>query len=311
MSSLQTGLVFKSTGSWYSVQLEDQRFLSCRVRGKLKIVELKTTNPIAVGDKVLVMEDLQHEGTGIITEVLPRENVVMRRSVHKSEHSHLIAANIDQAILMVTINHPRTSLGFIDRFLVSTDAYRIPTALIINKIDLLKEKDMEKLAEIESIYEPLNIPCYPVSVLENIGLEKINELLTDKTTLLAGHSGTGKSTLINHLHPEINQTVNEVSSFANKGVHTTTFAEMFYLPSGGKIIDTPGIKELGLIDIGDHELSDYFPEMRQLLGECKFNNCSHTHEPKCAVRDAVDNGEITVQRYMSYLSMLENEDSRR
>jgi ribosome biogenesis GTPase len=311
MTALQSGLVFKSTGSWYTVQMADQRFLACRVRGKLKIAGLKTTNPVAVGDKVLVKEDLQHKGTGVITEVLPRENVVMRKSVHKTEHSHLIGANIDQALLMVTIKHPRTSLGFIDRFLVSTDAYRIPTALIINKIDLYTSKDEDKLLELQEIYEPLNIRCFPVSVKQETGLEEIDQLLADKITLLAGHSGTGKSTLLNHLHPEIKQAVSEVSTFANKGVHTTTFAEMFNLPSSGKIIDTPGIKELGLIDIGDHELSDYFPEMRALLGACKFHNCSHTHEPKCAVRQALDEGTIAVQRYMSYLSMLENVDSRR
>ena len=305
------GLVYKSTGSWYSVQMADKRFLSCRVRGKLKIAGLKTTNPIAVGDRVTVVEDPHHEGTGVITEVQPRQNVVMRRSVQRSEHSHLLAANIDQAILMVTIKHPRTSFGFIDRFCVSTDAYRIPTALIINKIDLHNKQDKQKLREIQAIYEPLNIRCLPVSVREEENLEAVEEVLKDKLTLLAGHSGTGKSTLLNYLHPEINQAVNEVSTFANKGVHTTTFAEMFQLPFGGQVIDTPGIKELGLIEIGDHELADYFPEMRALLGACKFNNCSHTHEPKCAVRQAVEEGKITVQRYKSYLSMLENEDSRR
>jgi ribosome biogenesis GTPase len=311
MTTEKSGLVYKSTGSWYSIQLEDGRFLSCRIRGKLKIADLKTTNPIAVGDFVKVVEDLQHEGTGIITEVSPRQNVVMRKSVHKTEHSHLMAANIDQALLMVTIRHPRTSHGFIDRFAVSTDAYRIPTALIINKTDLHTDKDKEQLAEIKGIYEAVNIRCLPISVKEKIGLEALGSLLKDKISLLAGHSGTGKSTLLNYLHPEINQAVNEVSTFANKGVHTTTFAEMFQLPSGGKIIDTPGIKELGLIDIGDHELSDYFPEMRALLGHCKFNNCSHTHEPKCAIREAVDSGKISELRYKSYLSMLVNEDSRR
>lgn len=311
MSKLLTGLVFKSTGSWYSVQLEDQRFLNCRIRGKLKIAGIKSTNPVAVGDKVAVAEDPNHEGTGIIKKVISRENVVMRKSVHRTEHSNLIAANIDQAILMVTVNHPKTSYGFIDRFLVSTDAYRIPTYLIINKTDLHTDTDHQKLAEMQAIYEPIGIKTFPVSIKKEIGLEELDELLKDKLTLIAGHSGTGKSTFLNHLHPEVNQAVSEVSTFANKGVHTTTFAEMFILPSGGKIIDTPGIKELGLIDIGDHELSDYFPEMRILLGECKFHNCSHTHEPKCAVIDAVEAGEINFQRYNSYLSMLENVDTRR
>ena len=306
-----TGLVFKSTGSWYSVLVEDGRFLACRVRGKMKMAGFKTTNPVAVGDKVLLKEDLQHEGTAVINGILPRENVVMRRSVHKTEHSHLIAANVDQAILMVTLNQPKTSYGFIDRFLVSTDAYRIPTSLIINKTDLHKQKDTVLLEEMKSIYEPLGVSCFPASMQNEEGLKTIEELLKDKISLLAGHSGTGKSTMINLLHPEVNQQVNEVSAFANKGVHTTTFAEMFRLPFGGIIIDTPGIKELGLIDIGEHELSDYFPEMRVLLNQCKFHNCSHTHEPKCAIIEAVEYEQISISRYLSYLSMMENEDSRR
>ena len=311
MSNAIEGLVFKSTGSWYKVRLPDDSFLDCRVRGKLKLAKEKTTNPVAVGDKVIITHDEQHEGTGIIGKILPRENFVIRKSVHKTEHGHLLAANVDQAIMMATLNHPKTSFGFIDRFLVSTDAYRIPSVLLINKSDLHQPEDQELIDEIKAVYEDIGVKTYAISVKTGDGLEVLRDLLKDKIALIAGHSGTGKSTLMNALHADINQEVGEVSAFANKGIHTTTFAEMFELEKGTLVIDTPGIKELGLIDIGDHELSDYFPEMRAFLGECKFNNCSHTHEPNCAVIDAVENGEIAYSRYKSYLSMLENEDTRR
>ncbi len=311
MSTGKEGLVFKSTGSWYKVNMADGRFLACRVRGKLKLARLKTTNPVAVGDKVMVVNDPHHPGTGIINKVLPRRNFVMRKSVHKTEHGHLLAANIDQAVLMVTVNHPKTSLGFIDRFLVSTEAYRIPTCLFINKIDLYDKQDKQAMANMITVYEAIGSKCYPVSVKKQQGLAMLDGFLADKTTLFAGHSGTGKSTLMNTLHPGIAQKVGEVSAAANKGVHTTTFAEMFTIAENTRVIDTPGIKELGLIDIGDHELADYFPEMRALLGQCKFNNCRHTHEPKCAVMAAVEQGRIALSRYESYLSMLANVDTRR
>jgi ribosome biogenesis GTPase / thiamine phosphate phosphatase len=311
MRSRKEGLVFKSTGSWYKVRFDNNNFLECRVRGKLKLSQLKTTNPVAVGDKVMVIPDAQHPGTGIIEDILPRTNFVIRKSVHKTEHGHLLAANIDQAALMVTINHPRTSYGFIDRFLVSTDAYRIPSVLLINKTDLHKSKENDLMLEMCTTYEPIGVKCYPISVKTNTGLGFLTDFLQDKISLFAGHSGTGKSTLMNYLHPEINQKIGEVSAFANKGIHTTTFAEMFKIKQNTLVIDTPGINELGLIDIGDHELSDYFPEMRALLGKCKFNNCSHTHEPDCAVLNQVEAGKITISRYRSYLSMLENIDTRR
>jgi len=311
MSKAFEGLVFKSTGSWYKVRMQDGEFLNCRVRGKLKLSKLKTTNPVAVGDKVMVTADEQHPGTGIIGKILLRANFVIRKSVHKTEHGHLLAANVDQAVMMATLNHPKTSFGFIDRFLVSTDAYRIPSVLLINKSDLHSTGDKELVEEIKAVYGDIGVKTYAISVKTGKGLEVLDKLLKNKITLFAGHSGTGKSTLMNSLHPEINQEVGEISAFANKGIHTTTFAEMFELEKGTLVIDTPGINELGLIDIGDHELSDYFPEMRALLGKCKFNNCSHTHEPKCAIIDAVENGEISFSRYKSYLSMLENVDTRR
>ena len=311
MSKATEGLVYKSTGSWYKVRMKDGNLLDCRVRGKLKLSKLNTTNPVAVGDIVMVTLDEQHEGTGIIGNILPRTNFVIRKSVHKTEHGHLLAANIDQAVMMATLNHPKTSFGFIDRFIVSTDAYRIPSVLLINKSDLHKSEDEEVVEEVKAIYGDIGVKTYSISVKKGVGLEIFGELLKTKTTLFAGHSGTGKSTLMNKLHADIDQQVGEVSSFANKGIHTTTFAEMFEIDHDTRVIDTPGIKELGLIDIGDHELSDYFPEMRALLGMCKFNNCSHTHEPNCAIIDAVENGDIAFSRYKSYLSMLENVDTRR
>lgn len=311
MSTETSGIVFKSTGSWYNVQVESGEFLKCRTRGKLKLTEVKTTNPVAVGDKVIVVPDLHHAGTGNIREILPRENFVIRKSVHKTEHGHLLAANIDQAIILVTISHPKTSFGFIDRFLVSTEAFRIPSIILINKTDIHSAHDNVLMEQLIDTYELIGVRCFPISIKENKGLDVLSKLLKNKLTLIAGHSGTGKSTLMNSLHLDIDQKIGRVSESVNKGIHTTTFAEMFPLGEETFVIDTPGIKELGLIDIGDHELSDYFPEMRALLGECKFHNCSHTHEPKCAIIDAVENGHIAMSRFDSYLSMLENDDTRR
>jgi ribosome biogenesis GTPase len=310
-NNLLNGRVFKSTGSWYKVQLNDGRFINCRVRGKFKLEDKKITNPVSVGDWVSVKEDDQHEGTGIITEISPRENYLIRKSVHKTAHGHMLAANINQAMLVVTIKNPRTSLGFIDRFLVSTEAFRIPTTLVINKIDLYNDRDQLFLNNLVDIYEQIGFQCLSISALHNTGVDAVKSILQGKTTLLAGHSGTGKSTLVNLIAPNVGQKVEAISSFADKGVHTTTFAEMFEIAPHTFLIDTPGIKELGLIDIGDHELSDYFPEMRALIGQCRFHNCSHTHEPKCAVIAAVEDEIIAPSRYYNYLSMLEDDDTRR
>lgn len=305
------GRVYKSTGSWYKVKLENGEFIDCRTRGKLKLSASKITNPVTVGDFVEVVHDDQHEGTGIIESIYPRQNYVLRKSVHKSGHGHMIAANIDQALLVVTLKNPRTSTGFIDRFLVSTEAFRIPTVLVFNKLDLFDDEDFVALEELIEIYESIGVTCLDISAKQEINIDKVFEVLQSRTTLISGHSGTGKSTLVNLLAPHVDQTVKEISKFADKGVHTTTFAEMFELDQNTLIIDTPGIKELGLMDIDEHELSDYFPEMRALLGECKFHNCKHVHEPKCAVREAVENGDISVSRYYSYLSMLEDSDTHR
>jgi ribosome biogenesis GTPase len=306
------GVVVRSTGSWYEVRNEEKQIINCRLRGKFKTKDLKTTNPIAVGDKVAWEWENQQTATGIITEILPRENYIIRKSVHKTAHSHLIAANIDQAMIIVSLVSPRTSLGFIDRFLVSAETFRIPAVVVFNKIDLLDEQAYQYQNEIKEIYEKIGYVCLETSASEKIGIENLRKLLENKITLLSGHSGVGKSSLINCLNPSLNLRTAEVSTFANKGVHTTTFAEMFELSENTFIIDTPGIKELGLAEIQADELSHYFPEMREFLGECKFGaRCLHTHEPSCKVIEAVENGEIAIFRYESYLSMLADEDNRR
>lgn len=306
------GTVIRSTGSWYEVRNEDKKIVTCRLRGKFKAKDLKITNPIAVGDKVIWEWESQQQEVGIITDILPRENYIIRKSVHKTAHGHLLAANIDQAMVIVSLVSPRTSLGFIDRFLVSAEAFRIPAVLIFNKIDLLDEETYAYQSELKEIYEEIGYQCLETSASENVGIDSLKKILVGKTTLISGHSGVGKSSLVNRLNPALNLKTSEVSSFANKGVHTTTFAEMFELEENTFIIDTPGIKELGLAEIEAEELSHYFPEMRQFLGECKFGGrCSHTHEPSCKVIEAVENGEIAIFRYESYLSMLAGEDNRR
>ena len=304
------GLVMKSTGSWYQVLVEEQTY-ACRLRGKFKIKGLKVTNPIAVGDRVVLeMEDPQ-ENTGVITDILPRDNYLIRKSTRKSHHGHIIAANLDQAILVATLVFPRTSLGFIDRFLVSAESFRIPSVIIFNKTDLLSEEQQKLQAELATLYESIGYRCLAISALSEEAVPLVQEVIHGKVSLFSGHSGVGKSTLLNRIAPELAQRTAEVSTFANKGVHTTTYAEMFRTAPDTFVIDTPGIKELGLMDINEGELGHYFPEMRNLLGECRFYNCIHTQEPGCAVRDAVEAGAIDESRYYSYLSMLEDEDNRR
>lgn len=305
------GKVIKSTGSWYHVLAEDGKEYNCRLRGKFKIKGLKVTNPVAVGDKVqLEIEDVEEE-TGVITDIQPRENYIIRKSTRKKYHGHILATNIDRAVLVATLVLPRTSLGFIDRFLVSADSFRIPALIIFNKKDLLEEAQRAQQQELMEMYESIGYRCMEISAFDQQDVARVKEVLRGKTSLFSGHSGVGKSTLLNQLDPDIAQKTAEVSTFANKGVHTTTYAEMFETEPGTFIIDTPGIKELGLMDINEGEISHYFPEMRDLLGECKFHDCTHTHEPGCVVMDAVEEGQIAGSRYLSYLSMLENEDSHR
>lgn len=305
------GLVMRSTGSWYEVQLESKKIIKCRLRGKLKLKGLKVTNPIAVGDKVVFSFEDETNELGMITEILPRENYIIRQSVHKTQHAHILAANLDQAILLVTLAHPKTSLGFIDRFLVTAESFRIPTKIVFNKTDLLDEDEKEYLNSLKIIYEKIGYPCSFTAANTGVGIEEFKNLLVGKKTLLSGHSGVGKSTLINQIAPNLDLKTSEISDFADKGVHTTTFATMFELENDTYLIDTPGIKELGLIDLKKQDIPHYFPEMRDCLGQCKYHNCSHTKEPKCAVIEKVENYTISPSRYASYLSMLEGDDNRR
>jgi ribosome biogenesis GTPase len=305
------GRVIKSTGSWYAVQVED-RVISARLKGKFKQAELKLTNPIAVGDWVELDREAGQE-TAVIRDILPRENYVIRKSTRKQHFSHIIASNVDQAVLVITMKKPRTSLGFIDRFLVSTESFRIPAILVVNKMDQLEGEDEEDwLQDIHEIYEPLGYPVLEVSALKDQDLKaKLIPYLQGKSSLISGHSGVGKSTLLNALIPEAKQETKDISGYSAKGVHTTTFAELFFLAEGGELIDTPGIKEFGILDIEDEELSHYFPEMRQYLGQCKYNNCTHTNEPGCIVRQKLEEGYIHPYRYQSYVNILHEEDSHR
>lgn len=303
------GLVTKSTGSWYQVLDDEGKRYECRIKGIFRTQGIKTTNPIAVGDRVEF--EIEHgQQSAVITKLEPRKNYIIRRSVNLSKQTQIIGANLDLALLVVTLASPPTSNGFIDRFLVTAEAYGIPAALVFNKLDLFSEEGLEILAEYMAIYENLGYPCYTVSALEKENIEELNEVLKDKITLISGHSGVGKSTLINAIIPGADLKTGNISDWSDKGKHTTTFAEMIDLPFGGKLIDTPGIRELGIVDIEPQELSHYFPEMRNLLNQCKFHNCRHINEPGCAVLDALENGEIEPSRYDSYLSIYNNENNR-
>ncbi|GAB4036091.1 ribosome small subunit-dependent GTPase A [Spirosoma gilvum] len=308
---MQHGLIIRSTGSWYDIRANDGHVYQGRLKGKFKIMGLKVTNPIAVGDKVTFEVEDEAENTAVITDIEPRENYIIRQSVHKTAHGHILAANIDQAILLATLTLPRTSLGFIDRFLVSAESFRISTTIVFNKTDILNDEGLAYQQEIMDMYEQIGYQCLATSATEGEGVDAFRQLLDHKVTLLSGHSGVGKSSLVNAIAPDLNLRTNEVSTFANKGVHTTTFAEMFELAPDTYIIDTPGIKELGLIDTEKEEIGHYFPEMRDRLNQCRFHNCLHINEPGCAIKDAVAEGEIAESRYLSYLSMMEGSDNRR
>jgi len=303
------GLVTKSTGSWYQVLTNDWQKYDCRIKGIFRTKGITTTNPIAVGDHV-GFELEPDQGTGVITNLHPRKNYIIRKSVNLSKQAQIIAANLDLALLVVTLASPRTSLGFIDRFLVTAEAYDIPAVLVFNKLDLFSDEGLEILADYKSIYENIGYPCFEVSALSGTNVEQVSAIIKDKVTLFSGHSGVGKSSLINALVPELKLRTTEISEWHDKGVHTTTFAEMFELPQGGYIIDTPGIRELGVIDIEKNELSHFFPEMRALLNQCRFNSCRHINEPGCAVIKAVEEGDIELSRYESYLSIYNGNDTR-
>ncbi|MFN5183884.1 MAG: ribosome small subunit-dependent GTPase A [Bacteroidota bacterium] len=300
------GVVIKSTGSWYLVRTPEAEKFQCRLAGKLRLDNRRTTNPVAVGD--LVEFSKENHDSGVIQQILPRKNYIIRKSLNLSRQAHILASNIDQAILVVTLFQPRTSTGFIDRFLVTAEAYRIPAMLIFNKRDLLSEDVLNIQQELIMLYEKLGYPCFTVSSLNNKSVESIKNIFKDKTSLISGHSGVGKSTLINSIQPELNLRVGEISQIHDKGKHTTTFAELFELDFGGFIIDTPGIKELGVLEMKREEVGHYFPEFRNLLNECRFNNCTHTNEPACAVLNALSEGKIDEGRYYNYCSILSGEE---
>jgi len=298
--------VYKSTGSWYIVQDDEGKIFNARIKGKFKIDNITSTNPIAVGDVVLADMENELENTLTITDIAPRKNYITRSSPHNRNQHHIIASNLDQSLLFATLKDPKTSLGFIDRFLITSEAYHVPSIIVFNKSDLYKEKEKEKFADIKEIYEAIGYKVQLMSIEMNDGVEEVKNLLKDKTTLLSGHSGVGKSSFINIVFPELRLRTQDVSGWSGKGLHTTTFAEMFNLSFGGRVIDTPGIRELGLVDISKQELSHYFPEMRALINDCQFNNCTHINEPGCAVKEAVNAGTIHPDRYYSYLNILES-----
>ena len=306
-----TGIVYKSTGSWYFVKSADGNFHQCRIKGKFRIKGIKSTNPIAVGDKVVFdLEKKGDEEIGVIKKILDRENFIVRKSVNLSKQTHIIAANIDQVFLLITIDNPPTFTTFIDRFLVSTRAYRIDTILVFNKIDAYEIEQRAEVLYLKDIYEAIGYRCVEVSSTENKNVDKIKELMLGKTSMFVGHSGVGKSTLVNAIEPSLSLKTKEISDQHKQGQHTTTFAEMFDLSFDARIIDTPGIKGFGIVDIDKYELGDYFPEFFALKQDCKFNNCIHIKEPQCAVKEALEEEKVSWSRYKSYLQILEGEDEK-
>lgn len=297
-------LVYKSTGSWYQVKNEAGEMMNARIKGKFKIGGITSTNPIAVGDWVQIEQEDIEEGSVIIHTISPRKNYITRQSPHNKNKHHIVAANLDQSILLATLKDPKTSNGFIDRFLAASEAYHVPAIIVFNKSDLYGEKEQQKFEEVQSIYEAIGYPVVSMSINEQKGVKEVFDLLKDKTTLISGHSGVGKSSFINAIFPDLTLKTQDVSGWSGKGLHTTTFAEMYDLPFGGKIIDTPGMREFALMDIEMNELSHYFPEMKELINGCKFNNCMHIEEPGCAVKAAVEAGEVSAMRYISYLNIL-------
>lgn len=297
--------IYKSTGSWYIAKGEDGRLYNARIKGVMKIEGITSTNPIAVGDEVEMEIEAVEEESAIISTIHDRKNYVARISPHNKHLHHIIASNLDQSLLFVTLKDPKTSQGFMDRFLISCEAYHVPAVIIFNKSDLYRKKEMDKFEQLRDIYTKIGYEVLLCSVEKREGLDSIKAILHNKTSLLSGHSGVGKSTCVNALFPEFNLRTQEVSGWSGKGMHTTTFAEMFDLPGGGHIIDTPGVREFGLVDIEKQELAHYFPEMRKRINDCQFNNCMHIEEPNCAVKKAVMQGEISEERYISYRTILD------
>lgn len=303
---MEKGLVIKNTGSWYLVKTNDGKQIECKIKGNFRLKGIRSTNPIAVGDWVQIT--VNTEGTAFITEIEDRKNYIIRRSSNLSKQSHIIAANLDQCMLVVTVNYPETSTTFIDRFLASAEAYRVPVRLIFNKTDLYSEEEQRYLDALVNLYTHIGYPCYRISASNETGVEEIKRDLQGKVTLFSGHSGVGKSTLINAILPDLNVKTGAISAAHNKGMHTTTFSEMFPVEGEGYIIDTPGIKGFGTFDMEDEEVGHYFKEIFEFSANCKYGNCTHRHEPGCAVREAVENHYISESRYASYLNILEDKE---
>lgn len=299
------GIVTKSTGSWYHLRTDDGTVYQARIRGKFRIANIKHTNPIAVGDEVEF--EIDKDDIAVINTIYDRKNYIIRKSVNLSKKTHIIASNIDVAFLVVTMSNPKTSFGFIDRFLITAEAYQIPVVLLFNKIDAYQQDELDDLLLYKHIYNSIGYESIDISAETGVNLELVKERMKDSISLVSGHSGVGKSTLLNTLHPELNIKTHQVSDFNSKGQHTTTFAQMYEWPFGGFIIDTPGIKEFGLVHLDKSELQNYFPEIFELRSRCKFDNCIHVNEPKCAVRDAADEMKIAPSRYENYLTFLQEE----
>lgn len=308
---MKNGVVYRSTGSWYTVKT-DEGFIACRIKGKLRLKGIKSTNPVAVGDLVSLEVSEEEQATvGTIVEIHPRQNYIIRKSVNLSKQTHIIAANIDQVFLLVTLNNPPTFPAFIDRFLVTAEAYHIPAVLLFNKMDSYDEQEKKELSELKEIYQNIGYPCYDIAALLGWDTLAVKALMKGKVSMFSGHSGVGKSTLVNALAPELELRTAQISEQHQQGQHTTTFAEMFDLEEGIKIIDTPGIKGFGIVDMEVEEIALYFREFLERKSACKFNNCSHTNEPKCAIIEAVENGEIAASRYKSYLQLMESDKQYR
>ena len=305
-----TGVVYKSTGSWYVLKDHDGNIYQARMKGIFKIDEITSTNPVAVGDEVEFDIEKDHEKTAMISEIYERRNYINRQSPSHRMHHHIVAANVDQCVLFATLKDPKTSQGFLDRFLVACEAYHVPAIIVFNKSDIYREKEINKFETMKAMYEAIGYTVLLMSMQTEQGVAELKQLLKDKVSLISGHSGVGKSTFINNIFPRLELKTQDVSGWSGKGLHTTTFAEMFDLPEGGKIIDTPGLREFGLVHISKQELSHYFPEMRKLVPECQFNNCMHLNEPGCAVKAAVEDGSIDIDRYVSYLTILEKMDEK-
>jgi ribosome biogenesis GTPase len=304
------GVVYKSTGSWYTVKDEQGKFRNARIKGVFKIDDITSTNPVSVGDEVEVEMEDEIENTVVITEIYQRRNYINRQSPRFKHQHHIVAANVDQSLLLATLKEPRTSQGFIDRFLVASEMYHVKSLIVFNKTDLHRRKEEELFTKWKQMYEAIGYTVKGISIKNNTGIDEVKELLINRITLISGHSGVGKSSLLNAIMPDLKLKTQDVSGWSGKGLHTTTFAEMFDLPFGGQIIDTPGMREFGLVDVTRQELSHYFPEMRERLVNCQFNNCLHVNEPGCAIKEAVINNEINEDRYVSYVNILESLDQK-